>query len=326
MAALVLAVAAAALLAGRSSETRKPAIRHELAVRIGGLPGAVASAATPLVGPAEAQPTPPAGPDYAIAEEPPGLRVHLRFRKRPPRAALLWDIDSGRVLWSRNPNRVLPIASVTKMMTALLVVENALPYERVRVTREALHYQGSGIGLLPKRRRVRLETMLAGLLLPSGNDAAIALAQHVGGSIPRFVRMMNARAARLGLRCTHFSSPSGIDDRDRSCAPDLARLAREALAKPRLARIVASRSLVLPFPIKGGKLYLNNNNTLMRHRYRGVDGVKTGYTDLAGHCLVGSATRGGVRLGIVLLHSPDTAAQGKRMLDRGFALMRRAVL
>ncbi|MEZ5124255.1 MAG: serine hydrolase [Solirubrobacterales bacterium] len=244
--------------------------------------------------------------------------VRVRF-KRPPRSGLLFDLDTGRVLWRHAPERVLPIASLTKMMTALLVVEHSKPSYRVRVTKQALAYQGSGLGVLPKGRLIRLETMLNGLLIVSGNDAAIALAQRIGGSVPHFVAMMNAKARDLGLRCTRYAAPDGLVDRgNHSCAADLAALARAVLDEPRLARIVRRRSAILPFPIKGHKLYLYSHNPLIRAGYRGVTGIKTGYTDAAGRCLVASATRDGHRLGVVLLHSPDTEGQARRLLDAGF--------
>ena len=124
----------------------------------------------------------------AVRARGPGDAVQIRF-KRPPRAALLFDLDSGRVLWRRDPTRVLPIASLTKMMTALVVVDRVPEGSKVRVTKEALRYQGSGVGLLPRGKWIGVNTMLHGLLLPSGNDAAIALAQRAaGGSVKGFVR------------------------------------------------------------------------------------------------------------------------------------------
>ena len=244
--------------------------------------------------------------------------------KHMPRAGLLFDVDTGRVLWRHQPTRVLPIASLTKMMTALIVADRLGPRTRVPITREALHYQGSGVGLLPRGKRIRTETMLYGLMLPSGNDAAIALAQRAAGSVRAFVGAMNARAKRMGLVCTRFSSPHGFEDRgNHSCAGDLAAVARAVLRVPRLARVVRRREAVLPFPVKGGKLYLYNNNPLLRQGYRGVTGLKTGYTDAAGRCLVATARRGALKLGVVLLHSPDPARQARRLLDRGFAVARR---
>jgi serine-type D-Ala-D-Ala carboxypeptidase (penicillin-binding protein 5/6) len=248
--------------------------------------------------------------------------VRLRFHQQP-RSGLLFDLDTGEVLWRRLPDRVLPIASLTKMMTALIVVQRARPSDKVRVTKEALAYKGSGVGVLPRGKRVKLETMLNGLLLPSGNDAAIALAQRVSGTVERFVRRMNEQARAFGLACTRFSSPSGFEDvGNHSCATDLAAMARALLDQPRLARIVRRRRAVLPFPIKGGRLFLFNNNPLLRMGYPGAIGVKTGYTNAAGPCLVAAAQRGGRRLGVVLLHSPNPARQARVLLDRGFHVER----
>ena len=240
--------------------------------------------------------------------------------KHPPRSGLLFDLDTGEVLWRRLPDRRLPIASLTKMMTALIVVQRSKPNDKVRVTKEALAYKGSAIGILPKGKRIKLETMLNGLLLPSANDAAIALAQRMSGTVAQFVTRMNEQARQMGLRCTRFSSPDGFkDDGNHSCAIDLAAMARAVLDQPRLARIVRRRRAVMPFPIKGGRLYLNNNNPLLRTGYPGTIGVKTGYTDAAGRCLVAAARRHGRRLGVVLLHSPDPGKQATQLLNRGFA-------
>jgi D-alanyl-D-alanine carboxypeptidase (penicillin-binding protein 5/6) len=238
---------------------------------------------------------------------------------RPPRAGLLFDLDTGRVLWRRNPTRILPIASLTKMMTALLVVGSEPPQASVRITKEARNAPGSRVGLLPKRKPARVEPLLYGLMLPSGNDAAHALAQRVSGTSRQFIVEMNARAQRMNLGCTHFTSVDGfVDAGNHSCAIDLAALARAVLDQPRLARIVGTRAVVLRFPIKGGKLYLFNNNPLLRTGYPGTIGVKTGYTDAAGRCLVAAVRRHGHRLGVVLLHSPDTNVQARKLLDRGF--------
>jgi D-alanyl-D-alanine carboxypeptidase len=244
--------------------------------------------------------------------------VQLAFHS-PPRAGLLFDLDDGRVLWQRNPHARLRIASLTKMMTALLAVKSGRPSARVLVTREAIDTNGSKVGVLPLGRHVPFESMLYGLLLPSGNDAAVALAQHLAGSVRSFVARMNAEAAKLGLACTRFASPSGYVDQDNfSCPIDLAELAHLDLAQPRIARITRSASAILPFPIKGGKLYLYNNNPLLRYGYPGTTGLKTGYTVASGRCLVATADRHGVRLGVVLLDSPDPATQASKLLDRAF--------
>jgi serine-type D-Ala-D-Ala carboxypeptidase (penicillin-binding protein 5/6) len=244
--------------------------------------------------------------------------VQIRFGHQP-RAGLLFDLDTGRVLWRKDPTRILPIASVTKIMTALVVADRVPQGSKVRVTTEALAYQGSGVGVLPKNKWVGISAMLYGLLLPSGNDAAIALAQRAGKTVPEFVAMMNARAASMGLTCTRYSTPSGFTDRgNHSCAADLAVEARALLDEPRLAKIVARRQAILPFPIKGGRLYLYNHNPLLRARYPGTLGIKTGFTDAAGRCLVAAVKRNGRRLGVVLLHSPDPGGQAEKLFDRGF--------
>jgi D-alanyl-D-alanine carboxypeptidase len=244
--------------------------------------------------------------------------VQLRFGHQP-RAGLLFDLDTGRVLWRKDPTRILPIASVTKIMTALVVADRVPQGSKVRITKQALAYQGSGVGVLPKNKWVGVSAMLYGLLLPSGNDAAIALAQRAGKTVPGFVAMMNARAGAMGLSCTRYSTPSGFTDRgNHSCAADLAVEARALLDQPRLAKIVARRQAILPFPIKGGKLYLYNHNPLLKARYPGTLGIKTGFTDAAGRCLVAAVKRNGRRLGVVLLHSPDPGGQAEKLFDRGF--------
>jgi D-alanyl-D-alanine carboxypeptidase len=244
--------------------------------------------------------------------------VQLYFH-RPPRAGLLFNLDTGRVLWQRNPTRRLPIASLTKMMTALLTVESAPPNARVLVTRQAEEAPGSRVGVLPLGRRVQVRPMLYGLLLPSGNDAAVALAQRVSHGVRRFVALMDDEAAKLGMACTRYSTPSGYNNRGNfSCAADLAVLAHVDLQQPRIARVVRTSSVALPFPIPGGKLYLYNNNPLLIYGYPGLTGLKTGYTSAAGKCLVATAERHGVRLGVVLLNSPDPATQARQLLDNGF--------
>ncbi len=281
--------------------------------------GAQVVAAPLQVANGPAQAADPGARPLALALSATADRVRVAF-KRPPRSGLLFDLDTGEVLWRRLPDRVLPIASLTKMMTALIVVDRARPDAKVRVTKEALAYKGSAVGVLPKGKRIKLETMLNGLLLPSGNDAAIALAQRTSGTVAGFVARMNERAGDLGLACTRFSSPDGFEDAgNHSCAIDLAEMARALLDKPRLARIVRRRRAVLPFPIKGGRLYLFNNNPLLRTGYPGTIGIKTGYTDAAGRCLVAAARRNGRRLGVVLLHSPDPGKQATQLLNRGFA-------
>jgi D-alanyl-D-alanine carboxypeptidase len=247
--------------------------------------------------------------------------VKLRF-KTPPRAGLLVNLDTGEVLWRRNPERQLPIASVTKMMTGLVAAEALGPNDKARITKSVLAYSGSGVGVLPRGKRVKTETLLHGLMLPSGNDAARALAFRTSGGIGAFVRRMNGRAAELGLRCTTFASVEGLSPKNRSCPADLAALTRKVLDEPRLARIVRKRKAILPFPIKGGRVEMYNSNPLVRRGYPGILGVKTGYTNAAGRCLVVASRRNGVRLAAIVLRSPDPGTQARQLLDRGFRSLR----
>ncbi len=286
-----------------------------------GAPAAVVRAGA--AGPAGLQaangPLAPTTPPVPLAVKLADVRdpVVLRFG-RPPRAGLLFDLDTGQVLWRRDPLRRLPIASVTKTMTALLVARRVPPGTLVPISQEARRRPGQRIGVLPKRRPVGVGALLNGLLLVSGNDAAVALAQQVSGTVPRFVALMNRTAAQMHLSCTSFASPDGLDDHGYSCPEDLAALARAVLDQTRLAAIVARPRAVLPFPIKGGRIFLASHNPLITAGYRGAIGVKTGYTDLAGRCFLGAAERDGRRLGVVLLHSPDPGKQARQLLDRGW--------
>jgi serine-type D-Ala-D-Ala carboxypeptidase (penicillin-binding protein 5/6) len=249
IALIALTAAVTLLLTGRAGNTDPPQPRPA-AVETPAPGPLLDSGTAPLAGGGTA-PSP-----LAVRLDDPRDTVADGFRNRPA-AGLLFDLDSGRVLWRHRPERVLPIASLTKMMTALVAVERLPANGRVTITKEALGYTGSGVGMFKRGRRIALETMLHGLLLPSGNDAAIAIAQQAAGSVKEFIVLMNARARAMGLACTRFSTVSGIrDSGNHSCAPDLAAMARAVLREPRLARIVRRRSAVLPFPIKGRKLYL----------------------------------------------------------------------
>jgi D-alanyl-D-alanine carboxypeptidase len=244
--------------------------------------------------------------------------VRLRF-VRKPRAGIAFDLRTGRVLWRRNPKRRLPIASLTKMMTALVIAEGQDPHDRVRITKKAVTTAGSGVGVLPKGKKVQLEALMNGLLLVSGNDASVALAEHAAGSVGRFVRLMNRRAAELGLKCTRFTTPHGLEDENNhSCAADLAILARADLAQRRIRRIARRDRAIVKFPIKGGRLFLYNNNPLIRSGYPGATGLKTGYTERAGRSIVATAKRGKRSVGVVLLRSHNPAEQARKLLDRSF--------
>jgi serine-type D-Ala-D-Ala carboxypeptidase (penicillin-binding protein 5/6) len=251
------------------------------------------------------------------------LPVHYRF-KHPPVAGILFDVKSGAVLWQRNPRLKHPIASLTKMMTALIVADENRPGEHVRVSRKAAQTPGSATGLLPRGKKVPLEPLLQALIMISANDAAVALAEHDGGTVTRFVKAMNRQAEAMGLRCTHYSTPNGLRDRNNySCPVDLAELARADLANRRIAEIAQTRYAKPRFPIKGKHLYLSNNHYFLQRGLPGlpqaqVTGLKTGFTDPAGRCYVTTARIGGHQLGVVLIHSPDPITQVPALLRAGF--------
>ena len=251
------------------------------------------------------------------------LPVHHTF-KHPPAAGVLFDVKSGRILWQRHPRLERPIASLTKMMTALLVAQRDQPDERVRISDKAVHTPGSATGLLPRGEKVPLEPLLEALIMISANDAAVALAEHDGGTVTRFVKRMNEQARVMALACTHFTTPNGLRDRgNHSCALDLAALARADLANPRIARIARTRYAKPFFPIKGKRLYLSNNHYFLQRGLTGlpearVTGLKTGFTDLAGSCYVTTAEIGRHQLGLVILDSPNPLLQVPALLRAGF--------
>jgi D-alanyl-D-alanine carboxypeptidase (penicillin-binding protein 5/6) len=244
----------------------------------------------------------------------------LRHRFTPPltaASAILVDARTGRVLWARRPRERRPVASTTKIMTALLALRRLGPHDVVTVDRTVPRVPLVREGLRAGER-VEAWKLFYGMLLYSGNDDALALAIAAAGSRSSFVHAMNAEARRLGLRDSHFRSPSGIQDVDNhSSAWDLAGLTRVALRNARFRAIVRTRRrLVAWAPPTYARVYVNKN--LLLGSYRGATGVKTGYTTKAGRCLVASATRGPISLIAVVLDAPDEYRDARRLLDLGF--------
>ena len=239
--------------------------------------------------------------------------------KLTARSAILVDSATGNVLWAKRAQVRRPIASTTKIMTALVAMERLGPHDVVTVDRSVRRVAPITEGLRPGEK-VEAWKLFYGTLLYSGNDSALALAIGAGGTRARFVSLMNEKAQALGLRHTHFRSPSGLLDRDNySTAWDLAALTRYALWNPRFRAVVRTRVKHVPWtaPV-GEKIYVNKNHLL--GSYRGADGVKTGWTTIAKHCLVASAHRGGVGLIAVVLGANDSYADVKKLLDFGFAV------
>ena len=230
-------------------------------------------------------------------------------------AAYLVRID-GEVRWAANDTARLRPASLTKMLTAVLAVEALGPTTEVLVSRRAAAADGVRLGL---RAGMRLpaEHLLAAALLRSANDACLALAEAVAGGEAAFVARMNERAAALGLADTHFSNACGFDAPDHyASARDLARLADAALAKPRIAAIVARESGTAR--TSDGKWFRFDNTNVLVGRVDGARGVKTGWTKAAGRCLVAAAERAGTRVLVVMLGAPDRWWDAVAMIESAF--------
>ena len=226
-------------------------------------------------------------------------------------AAILMDVDSGRVLYERNADARMLIASTTKIMTALVAIRDGDLSDTVKVSREAAYTEGSSM-YLKEGEELTLETLLYGLLLCSGNDAAVAVAEHVGGSVERFVERMNDTALELGMGGSSFANPNGLDDEAHySTARDMAVLARAAAEDETLVRIASTRTVTI-----GGRTMTNHNKLLSF--MDGCIGLKTGYTKAAGRTLVSCAERGGQRLIAVTLQDGNDWADHQGLYDYGF--------
>lgn len=238
---------------------------------------------------------------------------------KPPKisagAAVVLDTVSGRILYEKNAHSRRAMASTTKMMTAIVAIENGNLDDKVKVSKRAASIRGSVINL-QIGEELTLKELLYGMLIKSGNDAAIAVAEHVGGSVEGFAEMMNIKARELGLKDTAFRNPHGLDDNGHySTAYELAKIARHALKNPVFSKMVGIQSMYIT------NRSLNTTNEMLSI-YPGADGVKTGYTGKAGRCLVTSVTREDWRIISVVLNcsSRSTRAQSsKDILDFAFS-------
>ena len=233
-------------------------------------------------------------------------------------SAVLIDADSGQVLYQKNANERLPMASTTKIMTALCAVELADVGDVITVDARAVGIEGSS-AFLQKGEKLTLLQLLYALLLQSANDAAAAIAIGTAGSMEAFANEMNRKADELGLVDTHFDNPHGLDSEEHyTTATELALIARAALNHPTLRAICATRSITIPGTNEGEVRTLVNHNKMLRS-YEGAIGVKTGFTKRSGRCLVSAAEREGLTLIAVTLSAPDDWNDHTRMLDAGFA-------
>ena len=228
---------------------------------------------------------------------------------------LVMDSLGSRVVYEKRSRERSLIASTTKIMTGLLAAERCNVLEPVKIPKEAVGVEGSSIYLQPGEV-LTVQELLYGLMLESGNDAAAALAIHIGGSIEGFAALMNKRARDLGMTGTQFENPHGLDGKNHfSTARDLGILGAFAMKNPIFLKTVSTKR------VRVGERYFKNHNRLL-WQYPGCDGIKTGYTRAAGRILVSSAIRSGRRLTAVTINDPDDWNTHKRLLDRGFSRLR----
>lgn len=233
-------------------------------------------------------------------------------------AAAVIDEQTGRVLYAANETQELPMASTTKIMTALLAIENCALDAQVTAGPNAYGVPGTSI-YLENGETLSMGDMLYGLMLASGNDAAVAIAEHVGGSIEGFCDMMNARASALGCGHTHYTTPHGLPAKDHyTSALDLCVIAREAMTQPFFRQVVSTQRATIPWENHEYDRVLTNKNKLLS-TYPGAIGVKTGYTKAAGRCLVFAAERDGMTLIGCVLNCPDWFDQSAKLLDQVFS-------
>ena len=227
-------------------------------------------------------------------------------------SAAVMDPISGRLLFDKNSSKQSLIASTTKIMTALLICERCNVLDQMQIPKEAVGIEGSSM-YLREGEKLTLQELLYGLMLSSGNDAAVALALYCCGSIEEFANQMNDKARSLGMTQTHFANPNGLDAKDHySTARDLATLAAFAMENPVFAQTVSTKT------ITAGNRFLRNHNKLL-WLYPGADGVKTGYTKAAGRILVSSAERNRRRLVAVTINDPNDWHDHATLLDQGFS-------
>ena len=233
-------------------------------------------------------------------------------------SAVLIEYESGRTVYEKEADLTLPMASTTKIMTALVALEEMSPDTVITVDASAVGTEGSSVYLCAGER-LTLEQLLYALLLESANDAAVAIAIGVAGSVKDFSDLMNKRARELGLTDTHFENPHGLDHKEHyTTARELARITRAALENELFRTIASTRKTTIPHTEVEGVRLLVNHNKMLR-MYEGCIGVKTGYTQRSGRCLVSAATRDGVTLIAVTLNAPNDWDDHTRMLDYGFS-------
>jgi D-alanyl-D-alanine carboxypeptidase (penicillin-binding protein 5/6) len=243
----------------------------------------------------------------------------------PPRvtadAAILVDVRTGHVFFAKNEKHRNDPASLTKVITAIVALEAGRPGDVVTVSERAARFGRGSVIDLRTGEKITLENLLKAALIMSANDCTIAIGEHVAGDYDLFVRWMNLKARQLGAYDTRFQNTHGFTHPNHySTAADLAEITRYALRIPHFAALVRTREITVYWREPDRKRTIRNTNRLLRSDYEGIDGVKTGTTSAAGHCLIASATRDGRQLVAVVLHSDGRYQDARRLLNYGFAL------
>ncbi|MCT4565221.1 MAG: D-alanyl-D-alanine carboxypeptidase [Maledivibacter sp.] len=229
-------------------------------------------------------------------------------------SAIVMEVKTGRILYAKNINLKKPMASTTKIMTALLALENGSLESKFKVAKNAVGVEGSSI-YLKYDEEVNLKDLVYGLMLRSGNDSAVAIAHHISGSTQEFANLMNQKAKKIGAKNTNFKNPHGLHHKDHyTTAYDLALITRQALLNENFKKIVRTKKWVSQR--EGYNVFFNKNKTL--NQFKGGDGVKTGYTKVSGRCLVTSATRNNMQILCVVLNDPNWFNDCYALMERGF--------
>ncbi len=233
------------------------------------------------------------------------------------KAAALYEPVTNSFLFTKNADDKMPMASTTKIMTALVAIENFPLDKKVRVDDKAIGIEGSSL-YLKQNETLTMRDLIAGLMLRSANDAAAAIAYAVAGGIEEFAELMNSRASELGLKNTHFMNPHGLDDPQHyTTAKELAILAGEALRNQTFKDIVSAKTLNITNEDGEARLVTNHNKLLSL--YDGAIGVKTGFTKKSGRCLVGACERDGLQFITVTINAPDDWNDHSRLFDYGYS-------
>lgn len=238
------------------------------------------------------------------------------------KSAVLIEATTGRIIFEKNSNERLSMASTTKIMTALLTVEQPKIDKEFVVNNDAIKIEGTSMGLVADSV-VTLRSLAFGMMLPSGNDAANAAAVKIAGNVPAFATLMNKRAVKIGMKNTNFVTPSGLDDPYHfSTAYDMALLGADAIKNPIFSEIAGSTKKRVYFGKPMASVVFANHNRLLKE-YEGTIGIKTGFTKKSGRCLVSAVTRNDITLIAVTLKAPNDWADHKAMYDLGFSLVKR---